>query len=471
MSTGGGRAQLLGTAPGTFNGMTWSTTGFLIISGNIGLYRMPEGGGSATPFTVANRPAGELYQDGPVVVDDEGIVLYSSWPSSAVNAAKIAIASMKTGEVTVLDIVGSQPLGIIDGVLVYVNANGALMAVPIDVKKRRVTGTPVQLATDVSVNNGSGLASASLSAAGTIFYQSGIRQSQLVEVGAGVAPSVVLGESQEYLFPRLSPDGNRLAVTIGSGDHRDIWLYDLRSRTPARLTSEGTTNERAEWSPDGKRVLYRTDRDVRTAIWWRPADMSAGATPLLTGPRMDVFEAVLSPDQLNIVYQVDTLGADIYYRALSGDTTSHAIANNGKAIETMPRLSPDGHWIAFVTDESGHEEVVVQPFPGPGGRVQISSEGGTEPVWARDGQRLFYRGSGNIMAATVHANGPLLDVVRRDSLFADTFLFAANPHANYDVLPDGKRFLFLKDVNAGELIVGVNWTSALRAKVAEGRRK
>ena len=231
------------------------------------------------------------------------------------------------------------------------------------------------------------------------------------------------------------------------------------------MTTSSTLNERPEWSPDGTRVLYRTDQSGRPAIWWRPVDLSAEASPLVAGPNLDVFEGMLAPDAQRVVFQLDTAGADVYYRALTGDTTLHPVANNAIAIEIMPRVSPDGRWIAFVTNESGRDEVVVQPFPGPGGRVQVSSDGGTEPLWSRDGKRLFYRGGGLVMAATVAA-GPGFAIATRDSVLVDRFLYAANPHPNWDVMPDGKHFVFLQATDAGEMTVTANWLPVLRARLA-----
>jgi Tol biopolymer transport system component len=136
----------------------------------------------------------------------------------------------------------------------------------------------------------------------------------------------------------------------------------------------------------------------------------------------------------------------------------------------MPRLSPDGRWVAFSTNESGRDEVVVQPFPGPGGRVQVSTGGGTEPVWSRDGRRLFYRGGPQLMAATIRPS-PSFTVVSRDTVLTDTYAYASNPHANYDVMPDGTHFIFLQPDNAGELIVASNWGSVLEARMRnEGGR-
>ncbi|MEO6055393.1 MAG: protein kinase [Gemmatimonadales bacterium] len=462
----GAAPQLLGTAPGTFNGFSWSSSGVIVVSGNTALFAMPEAGGPARLLGDSTPPAGEFYRDSPLVVDDARSVIYASWPGSSPGSARIAIAPLGPGQATVLDLKGVTPLGVVDGTLVYITAAGVMMGVPIDVARRKLLGPPFQLIDNVSTNPGTGLARASLSPSGTLFYQSGSQLSRVVVAGASGVTRVLLEDRRDYGFPRLSPDGRWLALTVGSADHRDIWVDELSSGTLTRLTTEGLTNERPEWSPDGRRVLYRSDRDGRTAIWWRPADLSASSTPLLSGDRLDLFEAVLSPDARHLVYQLDTAGADLYYRALAGDTAPRPIANSPAAIETMPRLSPDGRWVAFSTNESGRDEVVVQPFPGPGGRVQVSTGGGTEPVWARDGRRLFYRGERQLMVAVIRP-GTAFTVVARDTVLADTYMYASNPHANYDVMPDGTHFIFLQPDNAGELIVVANWTSVLRARKAQ----
>ncbi len=463
----GSRPQMLASVPGIFVGMTWSTTGVIILSGNTALFTIPEGGGPPRQFLVPDRAHGEVNVGTPVVRDADGLLIYSVWASSSIAESKLAITSLGSTEHTVLDVRGVHPLGIVDGVLTYVTAGGAIMGVPIDVAKRKVTGPPVQLASDVAVNATSGIARASLAANGTLIYQSGTPASQVVSVAADGSTRILLADARDYAFPRVSPDGRQLAVVMGALDRRDVWLYDLGSQTMTRLTSEGGLNDRPEWTPDGKRVLYRSDRDTRSAIWWRPADLSAPAVPLIKGALIDVFEGVVSPDMRTVVYQLDTAGADIYYRSLSGDSTAHAIAANQTAIETMPRLSPDGRWVAFITNESGRDEVVVQPFPGPGGRVQVSAGGGSEPVWSRDGRRLFYRGDGRFMAAVLSAGANPV-VMSRDTLFTDTFQYASNPHANYDVMADGTHFVFLKAASAGSMIVATNWSAGVRARMAGG---
>jgi serine/threonine-protein kinase len=130
----------------------------------------------------------------------------------------------------------------------------------------------------------------------------------------------------------------------------------------------------------------------------------------------------------------------------------------------MARLSPDGRWLAYVTDESGSRQVMVQPFPGPGPRVQVSTNGGAEPVWSRDGRRIFYRGLRKIVAANI-VTDPTFAVVSRDELMDDVFQQAVSPHANYDVAPDGTQLLMLKGVDRQGLIVVHNWADEVRARV------
>jgi serine/threonine-protein kinase len=274
----------------------------------------------------------------------------------------------------------------------------------------------------------------------------------------------IVADSRNYAYPRYSPDGHRIAVAIASSGERDIWVVDVANGTASRLTSNASVNDRPEWTPDGKRVLYRTARSRRSALWWRAADMSDSESPLLANETSDFYEGVFSPNGRYLVYQIDTAGADVLYRQLSGDTASRPIANT-QFTEDMARVSPDGRWVAFVSLETGGEEVFVQPFPGPGPRVQVSLRGGNEPVWSPDGRRLFYRNEENVMAASINSSGGLA-VTSREVLFADGFVKRALPHANFDVSPNGGKFLFLKAMSEPEAVVVYNWMNEVRGKVA-----
>jgi Tol biopolymer transport system component len=458
VSLSGGAPRSLGVAPGTFVGMTWAPDGRIILSGNTGLFALSENGGSALPLALPDTARGERFFLAPVVSADGGLLFYSSVTEQNVASAKLAVLPLDGGRQTIFDLQGLNPVGILDGVLVYVNASGALMGVPIDAAKRRLTGDPVQLIAGVRFNQTTGIARVAMSDNGTLIYERGSQQSMVVLAGPDAGAETLLAEPQDYAFPRLSPDGSTLAVTVGQGGRRDVWLYNLRTGSPTRLTTDGTTNERQEWSPDGSRVLYRTDRQSTSNIWWRTADLSDTASLLVGGTNFNTFEAVISPDGQFVAFQVDTIGADILYQRI-GDSVRHPIAANPNAIEHMPRISPDGKWIAFVTDESGQEAVVVQPFPGPGGRVQVSTGSGAQPVWSRDGERIIYRSGGWFIAARVERT-PSFVVVSRDTLIPDDFVYATNPHANYDVAPDG-RLVVLQPLGDGQRVVVSNWRRTL----------
>ena len=227
-----------------------------------------------------------------------------------------------------------------------------------------------------------------------------------------------------------------------------------------RLTTMGR-NDRPEWTADGTRVLYRTTRDGGDQIWWQPADGSARAERLHVGGQ----EAVVSGDGKWLVTR--SIGSsskrDIRYRALVGDTTTFPVADS-EFEELMPRLSPDGRWIAYVSDESGVLEVYVRGFPGPSGKVQVSLAGGTEPVWSPDGKRIYYRNKRDVIAARLSIS-PTFSVASRRTLFEGAF--STSPiHPNFDVSPDGRRFLMIEPTNsAAQVIVVQNWATEVRAKL------
>jgi serine/threonine-protein kinase len=463
---GGGTPLVVAPAPGGLQGATWARNGQIVFSTNNRLWAVPEGGGSAprliTALDSAHHDETE-YQ--PVAIGDGSMVAYAASTSTSAATGQISVVTVATGEVRRLRLPSIAPIAFLDGSLIYATSSGVLMAARFDESKGRVVGTPVAVQTDVASNLLTGAVQAAVSRNGTLVYQSGSALSQLVLVDMHGAGTPVIPDARAYGYPRFSPDGKKIAVGINSSNRSDIWLFDIASNTPARFTTQGIVNERPEWSPDGRRILFRTDAGGLTAIWWRPSDFSEPATALLSRRGSNFFEAVISPNGRWLVYQLDTAGADVYYRALSGDTVPRPIANAPQFVEDMARVSPDGNWVAFVTDESGVQQVVVQPFPGPGARTQISTNGGAEPVWSRDGRRIFYRDNQRFVAATIRA-GPALEVLRRDVLFEDHFVGSTLPHANYDVAPDGVHFLFMKPAQEAEIEVVYHWRAELRERLA-----
>jgi eukaryotic-like serine/threonine-protein kinase len=451
-------------------GATWADGDHIIMGSAAGLLVVPAGGGTPEPLTPADSTGRPRVETFPVALTGSDRVLYGSWGQGGLEGIRIAIVSLGSRRKTVLDLPGIAPIGVAAGQLLFSRVDRSLWAAPFDAASARLSGSPVVVGSNMLFVGSRGGTKVALSASGSLVYlDANARESQLVLAGQRVAPTPLEGPVRAYGFPRYSPDGSRIAVTIATDPRSDVWLLDLAAGTPVRLSTIGTVNERAEWTPDGQQVLFRSDAGGKSAIWWRPTDLSGPAVKLLGGPPGIYFEAGVAPDGQSLVYQIDTAGGDVEYRRLTGDTTPKPIAVS-RYDENMPRLSPDGRWIAFVTNESGATQVVVQPFPGPGGRVQVSVNDGTEPVWSRDGRRLFYRGEGKFMAASI-VTSPRFAVTGRTALFDDTYLRSAAPHANYDVSPDGSRLLVLRPTNNTAQIVLVHgWSQELRTRLGGAPR-
>jgi Tol biopolymer transport system component/tRNA A-37 threonylcarbamoyl transferase component Bud32 len=452
----GGTATPLADLPGLF-GASWGPAG-IVASTNGKLVLVPSSGGTPVPLTRGDSTTGYW----PVVLPDGKTVVYAT---TQTGTAQLAVAVLATGRVVDLGLSGRAPVGIAGGELIFERADAALMAIPFDVGARRVTGSARVVVADVA-QNGPGETKAALSANGSLVYvsESGTVQAVVVDLHGAARPLAI--PPGRLNNPRYAPDGRRIAADLESGGRRDVWIYDVASGAAHRVTAEGTLNDRPEWTPDGTRVLFRSDRAGRnTTLWWQPADGSGAAQELLAVPRKDVWEGVLTPDGRTVVYRTGTLGsADIWYRRLVGDTAAHGIATT-PFTQYAPRISPDGRWVVYASDESGSFQVVVRPFPGPGAQVTVSVGGGDTPVWSRDGRRIFYPDGTKLLAASV-ATSPTFSVTARDVLFEGNRAVMNPGHAAFDVSPDGKSFLMLRPVvaNSEEIVVIPNWKAELRAQ-------
>jgi serine/threonine-protein kinase len=311
----------------------------------------------------------------------------------------------------------------------------------------------------------SGAAQADLAGTGSLVYESGALLSQMVFMDLRGEARSVIPDRRSFIFPRVSPDGSRIAVGLESQGTMDVWVYDLRARTLSRLTTEGSINDRPEWSHDGTRLFFRSNRSGESALWTESADGTGTAVMVLSDPTRKVWEGIPTPDGRSIIYRTGTLGtADIWIRSVTGDTTPRALVAT-PFTEWAARPSPDGRWVAYASDESGEFQVYVIALPGSGGRHQVSTDGGTDPVWSPDGTRIFYRRGTDRFVATVTTT-PEFMVVRRDSLFSGDFGSWIG-HAGYDVAPDGKQLLLLRPVtDSTRTIVVHNWEAELRARLA-----
>jgi eukaryotic-like serine/threonine-protein kinase len=425
-------------------------------------------GDSLIPLT---RPAGKGADQNhrfPVAID-EHTVLFAAYGS---NRPVIGIASLDDGTHTLLDLPGVAPLGIVDDYLVYVRSDlataGLVTAVKVDVKARKVLGEPVTIERGVAVH-GNGSIEAALSKNGTLVYSSGSTNSRLVAVDLHGSVQPLFAEPRRLASPRYSPDGKQIVVNR-TDESSEVWIYDLGSKLPARLTSDGLTNDRPEWSADGRRVAYRQGL---SGYWWQRADGSDKPEFLLApgkNARGTVAEIAMVPDGKRIIARIPqpSTGMDLMFATI-GDSTSTTPFLATRFNEYMATVSRDGKWVAYISPEAGPLDVYVRAIDGSGQRFPVSSGGGMEPRWAPDGKRIYYRANRMLVAATVTTSS-VFAVTARDTLFAD--VFATDPfHTNYDVAPDGRHFVMLQAVDDNQqAIVVLNFAREVRARMSAGKR-
>ena len=459
----GGPAVTIGTMAQP-EGASWGPNNVIVLGsypGVDGLSRVASSEGTPSLFTKPDSAKGELSQRWPRVLADGKTVLYTSWGKGGMTTARIGIATLETGECSILDLIGSHPFGIFEGHMLYARADGVLMAAPFDLRRRRITGEAFAVVDGVAIG-AAGAPKAALSDNGTLVYLTGSGTSRLVLVGANGPARPLVSEPRAYDSPRLSPDGKRIAVTINARPP-DIWVYDIPAGTLARLTSEAT-NLRPEWTPDGKRIVFVSNRSGEFGIWWRDADGSAPPQKVFES-KDDADEVVLAPDGRVLVYRLNQTGGSygVSFGSLADFSAPKPFVSTDSYHERMPSVSPDGHWLAHVSDETGASEVYVRAFPWPGARHLVSAGGGSEPRWAPDGRRLFYR-SGRAMIAARVSTAPQFAVTGRDVLFEGDYSTSAS-HQSYDVMPNGREFLMMQRDTNEELIMVLNWFTELSARI------
>jgi Tol biopolymer transport system component len=225
------------------------------------------------------------------------------------------------------------------------------------------------------------------------------------------------------------------------------------------------------WTADGKRIAFGSDKEGQTNIFWQLADGSGGLERLITS-EYDQFPTSRSPNgQLLAFGEVNpTTLRDIWVLRLSDHKAQSFLRSQFD--ETVPQFSPDGHWLAYVSNESGRFEIYVQPYPGPGGKYQISTEGGSEPVWNPNGKELFYRNGDKMMAVDISTQSSF-SVGKPQMLFEGQYEPTPATVPNYDVSPDGQRFLMIKSseqtASSTQIVVVQNWFEELKRRVPTGK--
>jgi serine/threonine protein kinase/Tol biopolymer transport system component len=474
ISVSGGAALTLGDATKPY-GANWGSRGMIAFapSNGIGLQQVSEAGG--TPQQLTRLENGEVSPRWPEFLPGGMAVLFAAG-STAINFtnARVAVQSVGTGERRNLVQAGTHPRYAPSGHLVYAQG-GNLMAVPFNPQRLTVTGTAVPVVEGVLQSPVSGAAQYSFSATGSLVYVPGSvqsNQSKLVWVSRNGAEQPLASPGNAYRGPRLSPDGRRVAVGI-TEQETQVWLYDLSRETLTRLTFSGNTNNNPSWTPDGKRIAFESSKEGPLNIFWQLADGSGGLERLTTSEYVQAPTS-WSPDGQLLAFHdgTPTTGYDIWILRLSDRKAQPFLRT--RFDEAVPQFSPDGRWLAYVSNESGLSEIYVQPYPGPGGKWQISTGGGKEPMWNPNGLELFYRTGDKMMAVEI-ATKPSFSVGKPRMLFEGRYRPTPATSPNYDVSRDGQRFLMLKPIEQAEaapsqINVVLNWFDELKRRVPTGTK-
>jgi serine/threonine-protein kinase len=348
------------------------------------------------------------------------------------------------------------------GLLVYVRSDGSLWAMPFDADAHKPTGSPVQIAENVSLT-GSGIAQFAVAENGTIVYTPAQPRQVVLVDRAGVATPITT-ERRNFHMPRFSPDGRTIALDFPSLDGRDVWTLDRATGTLSRVTADHDGHDPV-WTRDG-RALYYTSirRDSAFGIYrTRPG---SGVTTKIAIDRRLAFTGVPMPDGKTLIAQAVDFrpgSRNDVVRIDSAGRITPIVAESYD--EGYSEVSPDGRWLAYSSTLSGRYEVYVRALEGDADQVQVSTTGGNEPMWSRDGRELFYRSEEDghqklVVAAVEH--GPPFRVTSRRALFSMEEYDSAQPHANYDVSPDGKSFVMIHRAPTGRLTVIQNLPELVR---------
>jgi hypothetical protein len=442
----------------------WGDDGNIYYSGGNVTYRVSAKGGE--PIAVS-APAPNVLQLTPdALPGGQGLIVTLLTGTAA--QARIAVVGPGGGPPR--EILKATMARYANGHIVYATSSGTLMAAPFSVRDLAITGPAVPLAEGVAVS-ANATSQFAVSQSGALVYGTGIGfLSELVWVNrAGAVTSVDSTWRAEFGSPVLSPDGTRVAVAIQSPETRDIWIAQLDRGPRVRITLDGDRNDYPAWSSDGRSVTFASDRKSPSFDLWTKRSDGSGEPALEVDEPRAIAESLWSSDGKWFVHRTSTNepgAGDILGRRLDGAGTAMPIVAT-RFTETSPAISPNSRWIAYVTVESGRNEVVVAPFPNAGdSRWPVSVGGGSEPAWSRDGRELFYRnGKDELVSVRVETAAAF-------SIGATSVLFAANnfvrqgPHRQYDVAPDGQRFLMVRPIGAGRQSRLVLLRNALRESVS-----
>jgi eukaryotic-like serine/threonine-protein kinase len=481
------KAAIAGGAPvkladyDMFHEGDWAADGWIYWTASYpgGIVRIRDSGGPIEPVTTLDVQNGERsHRFARLLPGGEALIYTVAFDGiKSYDDARIDLFDLNTHERKTLIAGGTSPFYLPSGHIVYARA-GKLFAVPFDVETRMITGEPFEVLDGVMMSRNTGAAHFSLSDRGDLAYvpgpaADGNRTLVWVDRTGKVDPLPLPPAS--YLYPRIAPDRRSMAVEI-EGPNHDLYFYDFARAVLSKVTTDGMSHDPV-WTPDGRRVAFRSWQYGGMTMWWMPADRSGPAERLdPAGSRQSPVS--FSPDGKFLAFDQkdpDTRD-DVWVLPVTGAPEARPVAAS-RFGEGSAKFSPDGQWIAYSSNESGREEVYVQSFPGGGRKLQVSSAGGTDPVWRGLGGELYYRQEDKMMAVSVTTTGPDFRASAPRQLWEGTYSSGTGSScgmpgvssASYDVTPDGQRFLMVREdeTYSTRIVVVVNWAEEVKARERE----
>jgi serine/threonine-protein kinase len=455
-------------------GASWGPGNTIILApmAGSGLWKVSAEGGSPQAVTTLDATKGEASHRWPDFLPDGKTVIFTIWSGGGWDDAQVAVQNLETGSRTILVRGGTYARYSPTGHMIYARG-GVLHAAQFDLARMRLLGFAAPIVEGIMESTSTGVAQFSFSSNGTLVYVPGGLQvvaRSLVWVDRSGKVELLTTTPRAYAQPRLSPDGLRIACQV-EGATSDLWLFDVPRSTMTRLTSEGH-NTWPIWTPAGNRITFASARAGPLNLYWIPSDGSGTAEKLTTSEHPHV-PGSWSPDgrELAFVQVNPKTGWDIRVLSLAERQKPRDFLASPFS-EDSPVFSPDGHWLAYVSNESGESEIYARPYPGPGSKWPISSGGGTEPVWAKNGRELFFRNGDKIMSAEIIMH-PKFSSGKPKVILQGNYERSPVSRANYDVSPDGRRFIMIKESGREaaptQLNIVFNWFEELKSRARSPR--
>jgi serine/threonine-protein kinase len=469
ISVAGGAAINIASVPPVARGATWAPDGAIYLTPTYAdaIYKVPASGGLATALTsLGNGESNHLL---PHVLPGGNAFVFTVWTGGSFDEASVWLWTFATGQRRKLIDAASNARYASTGHLVFARG-GALLAVPFDLARLEVTGGPLPVADNVLINPANGTAEFAVSSAGTLVY-AGTPASPVGTILAWVdrtGHEERIADIPAFLErPRLSPDGRRIAVERLN----DIWVYDLTTGAFRRVTFQGV-NQYPVWSRDAKQLTFnRAAAGKLPALFTAASDGSGQADAIVVDEGVQ-FPSDWTPNGRTLVFDRVLLQTQAGNWDILSWTRGEKAATpivNGPFNEFGAVFSPDGRWLAYVSEESGRREVYVRPYPGPGTSLQISSGGGDQPRWSRDGKELFFYAGITFMHAQVTTAQDAASS-KPARMFDGAYRTRVDEpgYPSYDVSLDGRRFLMLRasaaDSAPTRLNVVLNWFEELKRR-------